>query len=324
MDIAKYVGLFLNKNRYCNLPNLGEFTVNKKPATYNDGQMNAPEYEVSFKFSGGLIDDAFANFVANNERISIASAANGIKDFSVATRQTLAEGGSVVIPGFGSFINVNGKNEFKADPNIEVQTQSIPIFKINTEATQSTVGSDKISDLHEKLQLKEPTAQEDIVIKPPTVNWGKVIALAAIVLVVLGGIGGAIWYMNNNKDNSEVVIADEINNTNQQAAATPADTNTVKDTATTVKDTANAAAAPATVAPSPAGTTTFGIATYKDMPSAEKREKQLKNNGHNVALKTQSDSSIILTIAIPNVTDVEKAKDSLRRFFNPKGTVTVQ
>lgn len=316
MDIAKYVGLFLNKNRYCNLPNLGEFTVNKKPSTYKDGQMSAPEYEVNFKFSGGLIDDAFANFVANNERISIASAANGIKDFSVATRQTLAEGGSVVIPGFGTFTNVNGHNEFKADPNIQVQSQSIPIFKINTEATQSTVGSEKISDLHEKLQLKEPTAQETIVIKPPKVNWGKVIALIALVLVVLGGVGAAIWYMNNN-ENSEVVVADEIENTN--VVAKPADTAKHQDS--TVVDTTNKATAPAV---NPSGTTSFGIFNFTDKASAEKKEKQLKGYGHNVALKAKSDSSIILTITVPNVTDVEKTKDSLRRFFNPKATVTVE
>ncbi len=310
MDIAKYIGLFLNKNRYCNLPNLGDFVVNKKPATYTDGQMNAPEYEVSFKFSGGLIDDAFANFVANNERISIASAANAIKDFSVATRQTLAEGGTVVIPAFGKFVNVNGKNEFQADPNIEVQTQSIPIFKINTEATASTLGNEKISDLHEKLKLKEPTATEDIVIKPPTVNWGKVVTLLAIVLVVLGGIGGAIWYMNKDND-SDVLVAETPDNSQ---AAVPADTASV----------ANDTAATQSAAPNPVGTVTFGILNYSNRAGAEKKEKQLKSFGHNVALKAQSDSSVILTITVPNITDVEKAKDSLRRFFNPKGTVTVE
>lgn len=311
MDIAKYVGLFLNKNRYCNLPNLGEFAVVKKPAKHKDGQITAPGYEVNFKFSGGLIDDAFANFVANNERISIASAANAIKDFAMATRATLAEGGTVAIPGFGTFRNINGKNEFEPEANIEVEAQGIPIFKINTAATQSSMGSEKIADLHEKLQLKEPTAQEEIVIKPPTVNWPKVIALVVIVLVVIGGVAAAIWYMKDNSEAIEAVIADEVGVGEQTVPNQVNDTSAARDTANTT-DTIGQSSG-----------TTFGLISYTDKASAERKEKQLKGFGHDVSLRQQNDSSIMLTITLPGVTDVEKAKDSLRRFFNPKGTVTV-
>lgn len=309
MDIAKYIGLFLVKNRYCNLPNLGDFAVNKKAASYSDGQVRPPEYEVHFAFSGGLIDDAFANFIATNERISIANAANGIKDFCIQTKLTLAEGGTVVIPGFGKFVQVNGKNDFIAEQNIHAETPGIPIFKINTAATRSTLEGETIAELHEKMQLKEPSLNDDIVIKPPKVNWSKVIILLLIVGVVLALVGGAIWYMNNNKDQVETAAPVPVSNEVPPAAA---DTNLAPDTSVQ-------AAAPA-AAP---GTYTFAILNFKDKESAEKKEKQLKGFGHDVALKPVSDSNIILTLTLPAVADTLVTKDSLRRFFNPRGEVTI-
>lgn len=310
MDIAKYIGLFLVKYQYCNLPNLGDFTVIKKAASYSDGQVKAPEYEVRFSFSGGLIDDAFPNFIATNERTSIANAANAVKDFCIQTKLTIAEGGTVVIPGFGKFVQTNGKNDFIPDQNIHVETPGIPIFKINTAATRSSVEGETIAELHEKMQLKEPSLQDDIVIKPPKVNWSKVIILLLIVGVVLALVAGAIWYMNNN---------------NKEQAPTPATAPLVTNESPAVADSnpaADTTAAPAAPAGTP-GAYTFAILSFKDKESAEKKEKQLKGFGHDVALRPVSDSNIILTITLPAVTDTLAAKDSLRRFFNPKGTVNI-
>ena len=91
MDIAKYVGLFLVKNEYCFLPGIGSLQVEKKPAEYSKETqtMNAPAYEVRFRAVGGSIDDSFANFIANNERISIAHASNHLKDFCARARRSL-------------------------------------------------------------------------------------------------------------------------------------------------------------------------------------------------------------------------------------------
>ncbi len=309
MDIAKYIGLFLVKYQYCNLPNLGDFTVVKRAASYSEGQVKAPEYEVKFSFSGGLIDDAFPNFIATNERTSIANAANAVKDFCTQTKITLAEGGTVLIPGFGKFVQTNGKNDFIPDQNIHVETPGIPIFKINTAATRSSVEGETIAELHEKMQLKEPSLQDDIVIKPPKVNWSKVILLLVIVGFVLALVGGAIWYMNDNKEPIDTAAPAS----NEVPAAAMPDTNKVN---------------PDTVAQQPQatgtpGSYTFAILTFKDKESAEKKEKQLKGFGHDVALKPAADSSIVLTITLPSVSDTLATKDSLRRFFNPKGEVTI-
>ncbi len=310
MDIAKYIGLFLVKYQYCNLPNLGDFAVVKKPASYSDGQVRAPEYEVKFSFSGGLIDDAFPNFIATNERTSIANAANAVKDFCTQTKLTLAEGGTILIPGFGKFVQTNGKNDFIPDQNIHVETPGIPIFKINTAATRSSMEGETIAELHEKMQLKEPSLQDDIVIKPPKVNWSKVIILLLIVGVVLALVGGAIWYMNNNKEQSENAAPAPVSN---DVPPVTADTNSANpDTAAQTPVTAGTP-----------GSYTFAILTFKDKESAEKKEKQLKGFGHDVALKPAADSSIILTITLPAVSDTLATKDSLRRFFNPRGEVNI-
>lgn len=309
MDIAKYIGLFLVKYQYCNLPNLGDFAVTKKAASYSDGQVKAPEYEVKFSFSGGLIDDAFPNFIATNERTSIANAANAVKDFCTQTKLTLAEGGTVLIPGFGKFVQTNGKNDFIPDQNIHVETPGIPIFKINTAATRSSVEGETIAELHEKMQLREPSLQDDIVIKPPKVNWSKVIILLLIVGVVLALVGGAIWYMNNNKEESGA--AAPVTNEAQPATAPAAHT----------PNPDTAAQAPA--ASGTPGSYTFAILTFKDKESAERKEKQLKGFGHDVALKPVSDSNIILTLTLPSVNDTLATKDSLRRFFNPRGEVNI-
>lgn len=309
MDIAKYIGLFLVKYQYCNLPNLGDFAVTKKAASYSDGQVKAPEYEVKFSFSGGLIDDAFPNFIATNERTSIANAANAVKDFCTQTKLTLAEGGTVLIPGFGKFVQTNGKNDFIPDQNIHVETPGIPIFKINTAATRSSMEGETIAELHEKMQLREPSLQDDIVIKPPKVNWSKVIILLLIVGVVLALVGGAIWYMNNNKEQADTVAP--VTNEAPQATAPAANTPS--------PDTA----AQAPVTSGAPGSYTFAILTFKDKESAERKEKQLKGFGHDVALKPVSDSNIILTITLPAVNDTLATKDSLRRFFNPRGEVSI-
>lgn len=313
MDIAKYIGLFLVKYQYCNLPNLGDFAVTKKAASYSDGQVRAPEYEVRFSFSGGLIDDAFPNFIATNERTSIANAANAVKDFCTQTKLTLAEGGTIVIPGFGKFVQTNGKNDFIPDQNIHVETPGIPIFKINTAATRSSIEGATIAELHEKMQLKEPSLQDDIVIKPPKVNWSKVIILLLIVGVVLALVGGAIWYMNNNNKEQTETPAPAPPVTNEAPAPTAADSNALA---------ADTTAQPVVPAGTP-GAYTFAILNFKDKESAEKKEKQLKGFGHDVALKSVSDSNIILTLTLPAVADTLAAKDSLRRFFNPKGTVNI-
>lgn len=320
MNIEKYIGLFLEKNRYCYLPNLGEFLIVKKPSQIDGNEVSAPEFAVNFKFSGGLIDDSLANFIAVSERTSIANSANAIREFSVETRKILSEGGTVEIPGFGKFLSNNGKNEFLPDPNIKLAPpMSIPNFK-NVSQTGTGAGAievnsaPSIAEMHKKMDLRAPSSQDEIVIKPPTVNWGKIIALAVIALAILGLIGGGIWYMNHNKT-EEVVPA-----VAEPAKPLPAsDTAIIAANPTDSMNGQNSAA----VASTATSGSVFGILNFADKASASKKEAQLKSYGHNVAVLDNADGTFTLTLTLPEVVNAEGAKDSLRRFFNPKGSVTV-
>lgn len=312
MDVAKYIGLFLHKYQYCYLPNLGNFLVTRKPALQKGDQMEGPQYQVSFTFANGSIDDALANFIATDERISIANAANAIKDFCTQTREALTEGKEVTIPGFGKFVRTEGKNSFVSDQNIEVHTRTIPYFK--THAPAATTTGESISQMYEKMQLKEPTIDEEIVIKPPMVNWSKIILLALIVLAILGAGIGIYWYMS--KDNNDVPKVE---------TAAP-------ETAAVTADTATAAAAvttpPAQTAAAPAGAYNYAILQFTDKAAADKKLKKLKSFGQDsygkdLSLKDNGSGIYYITMSVANNADTVVVKDSLRKFFNPGGNVFI-
>ncbi|RQO30012.1 hypothetical protein DBR32_13985 [Taibaiella sp. KBW10] len=317
MDVAKYIGLFLHKHQYCYLPNLGNFAVTKKSATQKGDQIEAPEYQVSFNFSNGSIDDALANFIATNERISIANAANAIKDFCTQTRFTLTEGGEVTIPGFGKFVNRGGKNEFVSDERIEVHTRTIPYFKINAPITNTSTG-ESISEMYEKMQLKEPTNDEEIVIKPPTVNWSKIIILILIVVAILGAAIGIYWYMNNQPEQNSAQA-------DKRAAAAQAPASETPHTATKPKDTTTQAAPVSTAAN---GKYNYAILQFADKVTADKKMAKLVAFGKDkyasdLSMKDNGAGSYYITISVPSTIDTVLAKDSLRKFFNPNGNVFI-
>ncbi|MNS20090.1 Bacterial DNA-binding protein [compost metagenome] len=311
MDVAKYIGLFLHKYQYCYLPNLGNFLVTRKPALQKGDQMEGPQYQVSFTFANGSIDDALANFIATNERISIANAANAIKDFCTQTREALTEGKEVTIPGFGKFVRIEGKNNFVSDQNIEVQTRTIPYFK--THAPAATTTGETISQMYEKMQLKEPTIDEEIVIKPPMVNWSKIIILALIVLAILGAGIGIYWYMS--KDNNDAVP--KVENAAPEAAAVQNDTAT----ATTPPPAAQAAAAPS-------NGYNYAILQFTDKAAADKKLDKLKSFGQDsygkdLSLKDNGAGVYYITMSVASNSDTAVVKDSLRKFFNPNGSVFI-
>ena len=308
MDVAKYIGLFLHKHQYCYLPNLGNFTISKKPALHSDDAIQAPEYEVNFSFSKGSIDDALANFIAINERISIANAANAIKEFCSHTRQALDSGSEVAIPGFGKFTRVGGQNQFVADKHIEVQARNIPFFKTGTPHV-TTPQTESIAEMYEKMQLKEPKTDEEIVIKPPTVNWGKVVLVSLLVLVVLGLLGWAYWYFTKDTPVKQPEAA--------QSAPAPVETPAPADT--TSAPTASTTT-PQTVPTS--GMINYVINQYPDQASADKRASKLQSYGHTQVRVLAKEGSYLVLYPLNASVDTVKAKDSLRTLFGGNVFIT--
>lgn len=310
MDIAKYVGLFLLKNEYCFLPGIGSLQIEKTPSVYDkDAQkMTAPAYEVKYRQAGGSIDDSFANFIANNERISIAHAANHLKDFCARTRIDLREGREVAIPGIGKF--TGGANEaihFATDPHLQIEGKAIPFFRNSTAVDQKR--EEAISNIIERTTIREPKADEEIEYKAPSVNWGKIFTLIVILLVVVGGIAFGVWYMNKEKTNM------------------PAEPETIQetDTATTrVEQPVQDAATTAPDVPAEGSTYKVAIQQYTTKEKAEARVAKLRSYGNSTVEMFAKDSATYYVImSVPATGDTTKVIDSLKRQFNPGGKVTI-
>lgn len=310
MDIAKYIGLFLIKNEYCYLPGIGNLEIRKKPAQYNreTQEMSAPEHEILFRPTIGSIDDSFANFIATNERISIAHAANSIKDFCSRAKQDLAEGRDLQVPGIGRFAGHGPSLQFFTDPSLQIQAKAIPYFKNSTRAESQKEKA--ISEIYQSTEFKEPKADEEIILQAPQVNWGKIIMLSVIVLIV---IIGAIFIYNYAKGDGTTTapIVDSPQVAEQPAAAPPpADTNT----------------APAANATGANGVLNYKVILqqYPTQAQAEKRVAQLKSYGNNVEMASADSATfyIVMPMSTP-AADTGRIVDSLKRVFNPGGNVRV-
>lgn len=323
MDIAKYVGLFLLKNEYCYLPGIGSLQIIKRTATFNKETLNteAPGYEVVFVKGSGSIDDTFANFIANNERISIAQAANHLKDFCAYSKAELVEGRDILIHGVGKFVGKNNGTEifFETDPGLRIQGKQIPYFKISNAVVEKK-NEEKIATIIEQTNFKQPKADEEIVIKPAQVNWGKIAILSAIILAVLGFVAYFIASRDESAPVPEVVEQVQEAPIEDTEEGTPAPIDTLTTDATT--------AAPTTPAPTTVANTTGAlqvvINSYNNQERADSRAKKLSSYGHDAAVVTVPNDSlsykVIVNIATPNP-DKQVTVDSLKRLLNPNGNV---
>ncbi len=310
MDIAKYIGLFLIKNEYCYLPGIGNLEIRKKPAQYNreTQEMSAPEHEILFRPTIGSIDDSFANFIATNERISIAHAANAIKDFCSRAKQDLAEGRDLQVPGIGRFTGHGPSLQFFTDPSLQIQAKAIPYFKNSTRAESQKEKA--ISEIYQATEFREPKADEEIILQAPQVNWGKIVMLSAIVLIVI--IAGIFIYNYAKGDGTAATpVVDSPQVAEQPATPAPAvDTNTTP--AANVADAGSVMSYKVI------------LQQYPTQAQAEKRVAQLKSYGNNVEMA--SADSVTFYIVMPMSTpaaDTSRIVDSLKRVFNPGGNVRV-
>lgn len=317
MDIAKYVGLFLIKNEYCFLPGIGSLEVVKKPSVYDKEtqKMSAPAYEVKYRHIGGSIDDSFANFIANNERISIAHAANHLKDFCAHAKADLKSGSDVVIPAIGKFVaGPNDTFQFVTEPQLHIEGKSIPFFKTSVAAERKN--EDALSNIIERTTIREPKADEEIEYKAPSVNWGKIIALVAIVLVVIIGVAYLVWGMGSNDAKETKADTENVAVNPEEQVVTPETT-------------------PAPVAAAPAvtglttnadGTVTYkvGLQQYATAAKAESRVAKLNSYGNNVEVWAKDSINYYVVMNVTSqAADTVRVVDSLKRLFNPGGAVGI-
>ncbi len=314
MDIAKYIGLFLLKNDYCYLPGIGNLEIKRKPASYDptSRQLNAPEYELLYTQTIGSIDDRFANFIANNERISIAHAANAIREFTAQSKHMIQNGHDLPIPGIGKFTGSSSGIRFIPDANLHIEGKSIPFFKTSTRVEEQK--EQPISEIYQNTSFREPKADEEIVLKPAQVNWGKIALLSFLGLIIISGVLLIFWYYNNNPNKIYTPEnADEP--TMVEAPVNTGDTSSVSAAGTDSSDVSGIGA----------GATGAKVIVneYTDAARADKRLKQLQSYGHQVEL-VQRDSGYYIVLPLGGTINNEAAYlDSLKRIFNPGGNVRI-
>lgn len=299
MDIAKYIGLYLLKNKFCYVHGLGNMELKKIPATHDGNALQAPSYIVEVT-PGGSIDDNLANFIATNEQISISKAANTLREFSIQARKDMAEGKDVAIPNIGVFTEQKGKVTFITYDNFKHTPASIPTIK----------NSKQLDEQNIKLSHKPaypPPAKAD------SINWSMVI-LVVVLILILGGAGYFIYHYTS-QSNTEVVTTEPEIDTVVAALPLPE-----PDTMASQIDTVNT-----TIAMDSTINYDFKmvIGNYKTRERADKRSNSLTLNGNKVEVVMKDSTSYLVLMPIScRTVDTTHVKDSLRRMFGYNEVVT--
>lgn len=301
MEIAKYIGLFLQKNNYCCLQGLGNLEIKKIPAQHNGTELIPASYETKLNPIGSL-DDAFPNFVATNEQVSIAKASNEISEFVRVAKTQLANGLAVEIPAVGKYIMVNNQLQFSLDPNFTTAQKNIvfPIAEQPKSTIQAANKENKPYESYTNFDSNNTGGQ---------INWGMIGFWASILLIGSGILIWGIYYYTQQEHKTEHVASSDPkqNSTNQVLI----DNNTTTD---------STKQQPTQVITNDSVELNFVLQTYKSMASAQKREKKLNSYGYNVHVTMQDSSHYLVVKSIKTVyADTTKMKDSLSRTLNPAG-----
>lgn len=309
MDIAKYAGLFFSRSEYLYLPGLGNLEIQKSPSSYSSefGTIKPGTAEIIFKPTIGVIDDSFSNFVANNERVSIASAANAIADFAKRVKADIFNGDTVEIPGVGRFYNNNGAVGFEVSESYEYVPKSIPVFK-NVSKTEEYQTEKGIPEIIENTPYRELSGDDEVEFEKVKINYGKLFALILIALIILGGIGYLIYSFTTNSDTPSNQT-EQVSGQDLDASPT---TPTIIDSTRIQDSIANA------------GIVRVIVNEYKTASSAEARQKRLSNINYDTEVVNRGDSVYYVIVKFPaSEKGPQFLADSIKPVLNPRYNVRV-
>jgi hypothetical protein len=302
MEIAKYIGLFLQKNNYCCLQGLGNLEIKKIPAQHIGTELVPASYQTKLNPIGSL-DDAFPNFVATNEQVSIAKASNEISEFVRDAKTKLANGAAIEIPSVGQYFMANNILQFSLDPAFSTAQKAI-VFPV-AEKQQATVQAQNKED-----KPYESYTNFDSNSSHTQVNWGMIGFWASILLISAGILFWGVHYYMQQGNNPEQVVS---------VAVAPTIPNTAVVTNNKTIDSSAQQNAPI-AATNDSLELNFVIQSYKSMAAAQKREKKLNSYGYNVHITMQDSSHYLIVKSIKTIyADSTKMKDSLSRTLNPAG-----
>lgn len=297
MDIAKYIGLYLLKNKFCYIHGLGNLKLERRPAVLEADNLQAPQYTVVLS-AGGSIDDSLANFIATHEQVSIAKTSNELREFSTHTRDVLAQGGEVAIPGIGKFVPLrDGTIGFQTDEHLSYTPPAIPALQFARRVAEPIKFGDLEGDDHPRTE----------------VQWGKIVLYLVLLLALAAGAYFAWQYLQNKPQ--EDVVVEEPAPVQQPVLPTPLPTNDSLLTTTTAD------------APQSASANGYKVVlyTYDNRAAADARVKRMENLGKTVELAAPDSTHFYVLMPVTGaISDSTRVMDSLRVFFGlPKGSVRV-
>lgn len=319
MEVAKYIGLFLLKNKACYIHGLGNLELKKKPATFNGDTLQAGSYEVALT-PAGSIDDNLANFIATNELISISKASNALRDYSTQAKADLAQGKDVVIPAIGKFTEVDGKMKFLTDPHLQYTPPPIQAIRTSRRAEEEMMMQQQPQQYNPPHREYIPQTQQTQQQQPypggngRQLNWNRIFLVVFLVLVaVIGGIYAIRFVKNRSLSNSAQTMAPLTDTT-----AAPKKDSTV----TKVDSVANADSSVGTIQKTPDGMLHFKVIidNFPNRKKADKRAKTMISYGHQAEVIAEDSNSydvVMPVIAAP--ADTAHIMDSMRRNYNPAG-----
>lgn len=319
MDITRYIGLFLLKNKFCYIHGLGNLTLIKRPATLEGDNIKGPEYVVQLTPTGS-IDDNLANFIAVNEQISIAKASNALRDFSVQARADLSEGKEVIIPSLGRFVQSENQIYFVTDPDLQYAPPAVPTVKF---ARKTEEPEDK--------KLGSLPKNEDIS-RAKSANRTQTFIWILIFAVIGVGIVFGVRFLSEQSAVQQSPVATPV--TPAPAAPEPEPYYPVDNLDSNGNPEEYAVGQADVMVTENDGDVLINqgpniqyevvINSYEDFEKAEKRERRLTSYGNHVKLKTKDSSNFYIVVPMNTpAADTTRVIDSLRRLFNPQGTVFI-
>jgi len=313
MDINKYIGKFLIKNKYCSLTGLGVFDLKKEAARPNSANetISAPVYVIKFT-PVGSIDDTFASFIASAENVSISNASNNIKEYCNMVKNELAKTGKYDIEFLGTFSLSNNKISFQQSSALDLGTEPAPLPPL-IDKSKSPEGSGKTDYSYPPANRKRE------------VPILKIMVPAVLLILLLTAAYFGYDYYQNNKASEESFIP-ETSSTHADTMETILDTtglhasnlNRIDSTNTT--DTSLNTVSPASVS---GGLYNVVVLSYENEGMAIAKANKLKNYGNNASVSNRDGRFLVVIHASAPMNDTNRLVDSLRRFYNPKGPVFI-
>lgn len=316
IHVEDYISGFLLKNKYCAISGLGNLELKRESAarfTDNSG-LTPPNYNISFS-PVGVIDDAFATYIANHENVSISKASNDIKTFSQAVKAEMQKTGRYEIDGVGHFTYKNETITFFQDETLDLERDPIPLY--TGESSEEAAEGANLANA-ENFKDLDYTHAEKGMSKPRLATLLKyLLGLLLLIGLAAAGYFGFRYYENNIKSSStgEEAVTVEEYETGESDDTTYNGDEALESGSVASED--GETAAPVTTAE---GEFKVAVLSYDNAVSAKVKADKLLTYGNKASTYKKGDRHFVLISAAHSSKDTVLLKDSLRKFFNPSGT----